>query len=283
MESHLREKRPNCLPSGYTFSKVIGRGNYSRIWKATDNRSNRTVAVKEIHKCITSEKRFHKELRYGKLLRGHSNINTIHGLLRETDSAYFMVLEYASGGDLCKYVASRGRLEEDDTRLYFRQICTAIQHMHRLHLVHLDIKSDNILLKTTESHHVELVDFGMTERLGKKLKVACGTLPYMAPEMFDLHGLPVRGLRVRRSFDMWSLGVVLYSMATGNFPWMQAILTDPDYAEFYRWQVEQSQSTPEDWCELSPELATLLRALLAVEPRNRCKIHQVFDYDFLRS
>ena len=150
--------------------------------------------------------------------------------------------------------------------------------MHSQNLVHLDIKPDNILLKDVAGDSVELVDFGMTERSGKMLKKAHGTLPYMAPEAFDLDGFPKKRLNVRPSLDMWSLGVVLYCMLTRSFPWMKAAMADPDYLEFYRWQVGLSLSPPNDWCKFAPKHCRLLKRLLTVNPSSRCNIHEVFYY-----
>jgi serine/threonine protein kinase len=233
------------------------------------------VAIKEISKRGTSWKRFLKELDYGRKLAGHPNIITTHSEAYKTKSAYLLVQDYADGGDLCSVVVSQGKIKEETCKSYFFQICSAVKHMHDLNLVHLDLKPDNILLKDST---VKLADFGLAERIGKKLKGACGSLSYMAPETFDTNGLPVAALTARSSLDMWSLGVLLFSMLVGLYPWMQASLKDPDFSGFCRWQVGATHSCPVEWQHITPELSQLLQSLFAVNPQHRCRVQEVFNY-----
>lgn len=150
--------------------------------------------------------------------------------------------------------------------------------MHDRNLVHLDIKPDNILLRDFSS--VVLADFGLTERVGKKLSQGCGTLAYMAPEAFNVNGLPVARVTAKHSLDMWSLGVLLFSMLTGEIPWGLAVLSDLDFFQFYRWQMGMTHPIPVVWRDFNftPELRGLLRVLFAVNPKHRCKIQDVFCY-----
>lgn len=274
----IKRNTVNTVDNKYTFLHVIGSGCYSTIWKAIDNTMRKTVAIKEISKRETSWKRFSKELKYGKQLSGHPNIGTIHSSSYKTKSAYLLVQDFAHGGDLCSEIVSQGRIKEATCKLYFFQICSAVQHMHDHNLVHLDIKPDNVLLQDSS---VKLADFGLTERVGKKLDGACGTLSYMAPETFDVDGFPVTKLTVKPSLDMWSLGVLLFSMLTGEYPWMQGVPGDPDFSKFCHWQlkVEVTNSPPPvGWRHFTPELRGLLRTLFAVNPKHRCKVQDVFCY-----
>lgn len=271
-------KKNTSADDRYTFIEIIGEGCYSKIWKATDNMSGKTVAIKEISKRMTSWKRFSKELKFGRKLSGHTNIVTTHNLAYETKSAYLLVQDFAKGGDLCSAIMLQGQIKEATCKTNFFQICSAVKHMHEHNLVHLDIKPDNVLLKDFSGSVVELVDFGLAERTGKKLRGACGTLSYMAPEALDADGLSVTKLTAKPSLDVWSLGVLLYSMLTGEYPWMQAVLSDQDFSKFCRWQVGVSHSPPEGWKRFTPQLCQLLRTLFAVDPRCRCKVQDIFSY-----
>lgn len=270
----------SAVTDQYTFLEVVGKGCFSRVWKARDNTTGRTVAIKEVSRHSTSWKRVSKELKFGKRLSGHPNICTMHSSVYRTKSAYLLVQDFGGGGDLCSAVLSRKKLKENVCKRYFREICSAVEHVHNNNLVHLDIKPDNILLKDPEGSSVFLVDFGLTERAGKKLSQASGTVPYMAPEAFDIDGMPAKGLIVKPSLDMWSLGVLLYSMLTGDYPWLQAVLTDPDFSEFCHWQVAIGAilSPPQDWQHFAPQLHKLLRTLFAVNPRCRCKVQDLYHY-----
>ena len=267
----------NTMDHLYTFIRVVSSGCYSKIWKAVDNSTGKMMAIKEISKRETSWRRFSKEFKYSKKLSKHPNISTTHSSAYETESAYLLVQDFAHGGDLCSVLVSQGQLKEARCKSYFFQICSAVKHMHSHNLVHLDIKPDNILLKD-RSNSVVLADFGLTERVGKKLNGACGTLSYMAPETFDTDGVPVTTLTAKLSLDMWSLGVVLFSMLTGIYPWVQAVLDDPDFSEFCHWQVGVTHLPPAEWRHFTPELSQLLQTLLAVNPKQRCKVNDIFCY-----
>lgn len=113
-------KKSRVKVSRYSFMEVVGQGSYSRIWRATDNATKKTVAIKEICKRDTSRKELYKELKYSQALRGHTHIGTTHGLLCKTRSCYYMVQDFAWGGDLCTWIASRDqRPEEKILKLYF--------------------------------------------------------------------------------------------------------------------------------------------------------------------
>lgn len=274
----MKLKRSTAVCDRFTFIQVVGRGCYSKVWKATDNTTGKTVAIKEVNKCMTSWKRFYKELKFGNKLSGHPNVGSTHSSAYESKSSYLLVQDFSDGGDLCSVILSQGQLKEAVCKRYFLQICSAVEHMHNHHLVHLDIKPDNVLLKDPEGSSVELVDFGLTERIGKKLGAAHGTLSYMAPEAFDMDGVPVTRLTAKPSLDMWSLGVLLFGMLTGDYPWMQAVLSDQDFSEFSRWQVGVVHLPPKGWRHFTPQLCELLRTLFALNPRCRCKVQDAFCY-----
>lgn len=263
----------------YSFIEVVGKGQYSKVWKATDNVSGETVAIKEIHKHSTTWKHFNKEVKFGQLVTNHPNISTTRNLASgRKKSSYFIVQDFATGGNLCGQIRLHSRIPETTSKRYFHQICSAVQHMHNMNLVHLDIKLDNIVLQDPTGTLVKLLDFGMTERVGKKLNSPHGTIHYMAPEMFDHHDLPVKGLTAKTSLDIWSLGISLFCMVTGRYPWLQATMTDSDYSQYYCWQAGISSSPPEQWMEFTPALSQLLTALLAVKAKHRCDIPHAMSY-----
>lgn len=258
----------------FHFISALGKGRYSSVWKAKDSKTEEVVAVKMIAKEHTSRRGYKRELKFSKTLGKHVNFGAVWKRARETDTHYLLIQEFAVGGDLCDYIMLHGKVEESPAKCYFSQIRSAIQHMHSLDMVHLDIKPDNILLKDTYSCSVVLTDFGLTRRTGKKLSVACGTMPYMAPENFnENNNLPICHLVVKPSLDVWSLGVVLLCMLTGTHPWGQAVKSDLDYLEFYQWQTEEPSCSlpPQGWEEFSPSLCGLLEGLLAIDPKRRCK------------
>ena len=135
-----------------------------------------------------------------------------------------MVQEYVSGGDLCVQLRA---LSRDHTRAFaiFAQIVDAVAHLHSHGFVHNDIKTDNILM--TEDGVPKLCDFGLACKIGTPSKGA-GTTKYMAPELVTVNTNKV-GVPANPAHDVWSLGVLLFSLLTGRFPWQCAVPEDEQF------------------------------------------------------
>ena len=124
-----------------------------------------------------------------------------------------MISEYCGGGDLRALVSKKKRLSEAEARLYLAEILVAIEELHKNGIIHRDIKLENILLDETRTR-VKLIDFGFSTCIPheKKVKIFCGTPSYMAPEIvskIEYAGPPA---------DIWALGVLLYALLCGRFP-----------------------------------------------------------------
>ncbi len=121
-------------------------------------------------------------------------------------------MEYVNGGDLLSYIRKMRRLPENTVKYIFKQIINAIHHLHSQNIIHRDIKLENILIDSNS--FVKLCDFGVSRevRRGDLLSNKCGTLAYIAPEI--LRNKEYEGFGV----DIWSAGVVLYTMLCGTVP-----------------------------------------------------------------
>ncbi|XP_012285271.1 MAP/microtubule affinity-regulating kinase 3 [Orussus abietinus] len=133
-------------------------------------------------------------------------------------SVYYLVTELASGGDLFSHIKRQpsGRLEEKTVKVYGRQLVAALDHMHSRGVVHRDLKMENIMLQDALKERIKVVDFGLGNFYTRDnpLKTHCGSPEYAAPELFVL------GKKYGPEVDLWSLGVVLYGMATGSLPFL---------------------------------------------------------------
>jgi MAP/microtubule affinity-regulating kinase len=171
------------------------------------------VAIKIIDKNkldkATSKKLF-REVRIMRLLN-HKNIVKLYEVI-DTPDELFLVMEYVSGGEIFDYLVAHGRMKEKDARKQFRQIAGAVAYCHSLHIIHRDLKAENLLLD--ENMNVKIADFGFSNQFspGQKLNTWCGSPPYAAPELFQ--GKEYSGPEV----DVWSLGVVLYVFVCGSLP-----------------------------------------------------------------
>ncbi|XP_056667194.1 MAP/microtubule affinity-regulating kinase 3 isoform X8 [Monodelphis domestica] len=175
----------------YRLLKTIGKGNFAKVKLARHILTGREVAIKIIDKTQlnpTSLQKLFREVRIMKILN-HPNI-----------------------GEVFDYLVAHGRMKEKEARAKFRQIVSAVQYCHQKHIVHRDLKAENLLLDA--DMNIKIADFGFSNEftVGNKLDTFCGSPPYAAPELFQ--GKKYDGPEV----DVWSLGVILYTLVSGSLP-----------------------------------------------------------------
>lgn len=114
----------------------------------------------------------------------HPNIVKLYQVI-ETEKTLYLVMEYASGGEVFDYLVSHGRMKEKEARAKFRQIVSAVQYCHQKRIIHRDLKAENLLLDS--EMNIKIADFGFSNefQLGEKLDTFCGSPPYAAPELFQ--------------------------------------------------------------------------------------------------
>nr|XP_032811843.1 MAP/microtubule affinity-regulating kinase 3-like isoform X4 [Petromyzon marinus] len=197
----------------YRLLKTIGKGNFAKVKLARHILTGREVAIKIIDKTQlnpTSLQKLFREVRIMKCLN-HPNIVKLYEVI-ETEKTLYLVMEYASGGEVFDYLVAHGRMKEKEARAKFRQIVSAVQYCHQKNIVHRDLKAENLLLDV--DMHIKIADFGFSNEftLVNKLDTFCGSPPYAAPELFQ--GKKYDGPEV----DVWSLGVILYTLVSGSLP-----------------------------------------------------------------
>ncbi|XP_037606724.1 MAP/microtubule affinity-regulating kinase 3-like isoform X1 [Sebastes umbrosus] len=197
----------------YRLLKTIGKGNFAKVKLARHIPTGREVAIKIIDKTQlnpTSLQKLFREVRIMKILN-HPNIVKLFEVI-ETEKTLYLVMEYASGGEVFDYLVAHGRMKEKEARSKFRQIVSAVQYCHQRHIVHRDLKAENLLLDS--DMNIKIADFGFSNEftVGGKLDTFCGSPPYAAPELFQ--GKKYDGPEV----DVWSLGVILYTLVSGSLP-----------------------------------------------------------------
>ncbi|XP_051469706.1 serine/threonine-protein kinase MARK1 isoform X7 [Apus apus] len=225
IKSSSRQNIPRCRNSitstneehphigNYRLLKTIGKGNFAKVKLARHVLTGREVAVKIIDKTQlnpTSLQKLFREVRIMKILN-HPNIVKLFEVI-ETEKTLYLVMEYASGGEVFDYLVAHGRMKEKEARAKFRQIVSAVQYCHQKCIVHRDLKAENLLLDA--DMNIKIADFGFSNEftVGNKLDTFCGSPPYAAPELFQ--GKKYDGPEV----DVWSLGVILYTLVSGSLP-----------------------------------------------------------------
>ncbi|XP_076669553.1 serine/threonine-protein kinase MARK2 isoform X2 [Andrena cerasifolii] len=197
----------------YKLLKTIGKGNFAKVKLAKHLPTGKEVAIKIIDKTQlnpNSLQKLFREVRIMKML-DHPNIVKLFQVI-ETEKTLYLVMEYASGGEVFDYLVLHGRMKEKEARAKFRQIVSAVQYCHQKKIIHRDLKAENLLLDS--EMNIKIADFGFSNEFtpGNKLDTFCGSPPYAAPELFQ--GKKYDGPEV----DVWSLGVILYTLVSGSLP-----------------------------------------------------------------
>ena len=223
-DSTKEEERLGSIAiEGYRILREIHRGGQGVVYKALQTATKRTVAVKVLlHGPFASERQRHRFEREIDLLAGlrHPNIVTLYDSGVTRDHRHFFVMEYVHGQPLGSYLADRP-LSIDEMLFLFRDVCSAVNYAHQHGVIHRDLKPSNICVDSDGAPHV--LDFGLAKAAGAARNAGgpltitgefMGTLAYASPEQTrgDAGRLDTRS-------DVYSLGVVLHEMLTGQLPY----------------------------------------------------------------
>jgi non-specific serine/threonine protein kinase len=201
--------------SHYRILEELGRGGMGVVYKAEDTRLKRTVALKflspELTRDETSKSRFIQEAQAASALQ-HNNICTIHEIDDTEDGHLFISMDYYDGETL-KDKISRGPVPVDEAIDLVSQVAAGLSEAHAAGMVHRDIKPANIMV--TDRNVVKILDFGLAKLAGQarltKTGTELGTISYISPDQAS-------GAEVDQRSDIFSLGVVMYELITGELP-----------------------------------------------------------------
>uniref|UniRef100_A0A8C9U8F4 non-specific serine/threonine protein kinase n=1 Tax=Scleropages formosus TaxID=113540 RepID=A0A8C9U8F4_SCLFO len=255
----------HCRPLQVGFYEIIrtlGKGNFAVVKLARHKVTKTLVAIKIIDKKRLNPsnlEKIYREVQIMKLLN-HPHIIKLYQVM-ETKDMLYIVTEYAKNGEMFDYLTSNGRMSEEEARLKFWQILTAVEYCHEHHIVHRDLKTENLLLDA--NMNIKLADFGFGNFYspGEPLSTWCGSPPYAAPEVFE--GKEYEGPQL----DIWSLGVVLYVLVCGSLPFDGASLPA------LRQRVTEGRFRIPFF--MSQDCENLIRKMLVVDPAKRITISQI--------
>lgn len=200
----------------FEIGRALGKGKFGRVYLARDRASGFICALKVLYKeeLVKNrvEKQLQREIEIQSNLR-HPNILQMYNHFHDSKRV-ILILEYAVNGELYKHLKKERRFSEPKAARYIAQVTSALQLMHRKHVIHRDIKPENILLGL--HGEIKMSDFGWSVHApNNRRKTMCGTLDYLPPEMVrHRENDPYYDARV----DIWSLGVLLYEFLVGEAP-----------------------------------------------------------------
>uniref|UniRef100_A0A8D2D7Y5 Maternal embryonic leucine zipper kinase n=1 Tax=Sciurus vulgaris TaxID=55149 RepID=A0A8D2D7Y5_SCIVU len=253
----------------YELYETIGTGGFAKVKLACHILTGEMVAIKIMDKNALGSDlpRVKTEIDALKNLR-HQHICQLYHVL-ETANKIFIVLEYCPGGELFDYIISQDRLSEEETRVVFRQIVSAVAYVHSQGYAHRDLKPENLLFD--ENHKLKLIDFGLCAKpKGNKdyhLQTCCGSLAYAAPEL--IQGKSYLGSEA----DVWSMGILLYVLMCGFLPF-----DDDNVMALYKKIMRGKYDVPK-W--LSPSSILLLQQMLQVDPKKRISMKNLLNHPWI--
>ena len=246
----------------YKILEKIGEGGMGVVYKAEDTKLERTVAIKFLPRqiAVNSEERerFKIEAKAAASLN-HPNIASIY-TIEEVEDDTFIVMEYIKGKELKELTTEDGELSIEDVTNYATQIAEGLKAAHKKGVTHRDIKSSNIMI--TDENQVKIMDFGLAKVRGgaqiTKVGTILGTAAYMSPEQS-------RGEEADNRADIWSFGVVLYEMLTGQLPFQG----DYEQTVLYSIIYEEPEPLTELRSGVSSKLERIVMKALAKIPDGR--------------
>ena len=246
----------------YVLVRNLGSGSTSKIKLAIHQETKMPVAIKIIKKESFQENpqlqpKIQREIALMRLF-DHPHILKLLDIL-ESPRHLYIGLEYASRGELFDYVVTNNHLDEKQAMNFFRQIVYGLEYLHSLGICHRDLKPENILLD--EKLNIKIADFGFARfTKSNTAETSCGSPHYVAPEVIG--GDVYDG----KAADVWSCGVILYAMLTGNLPFddpsIRTLLCKVRKAQF----VMPPVSAP---------FQDLISRMLTKDPKQRIKISEI--------
>ncbi|GJP39218.1 hypothetical protein CLOM_g23611 [Closterium sp. NIES-68] len=282
--------RPTAeLFARYAFTETIGQGHFGKVWRCLDRATGEALACKQVRKSGLSENDLadlEREIAAMQLLQGHRHVLALRGLFEDANNVY-MITDLCTGGDLFDLIARTGGLDEDTAARLFAQIAQGVRWCHVHRVVHRDIKPENILLAKSSSSHAAapaaaagaaaaaagldacLADLGLAFQLapGTAIIGVAGSAPYEAPEVLARQPYDF-------SADIWSLGVLLYSMLAAGWP------SFPNNRRQLRPAVDFADAP---WQTVSREVKDLIRRMMTQDQFERLDIHGVLQHPWLAS
>ncbi|XP_071845037.1 death-associated protein kinase 1-like isoform X3 [Apostichopus japonicus] len=262
----------------YEIGEDLGRGKYSEVREVVERSTKKLFAGKFIKKRRNAVSR--RGLRRDDIVREisilrelqHPNVISLHEVFEST-TEMVLILELVTGGELFDYLAEKDCVTEDVAAPFTTQILEGLRHMHEKSICHLDLKPENIMLLSKDSHSIKLIDFGMSRRIteGQDVREIMGTAEFVAPEVINYEPLSL-------ATDMWAIGVITYILLSGASPFL-----GEDQQETFANITAVNYEFDEQYFDSTSELAKdFIQKLLVNDPKKRSSIEECLEHPWIK-
>ena len=258
----------------YQILKSLGEGGMGEVYLVEEALLGRKFAIKRLSPFLTKDSEFYERFKTeARILAklSHPNIVHLHSFFCE-DGIYYLVMEYAEGITLKKYIQINGSIPERRAMMIFQQIMAALHYEHSVGIVHWDIKPSNIMIDPQDK--VRIIDFGIARLSDEKHSTPSGskfgTLFYISPEQVKARK------DIDNRTDIFSTGIVLYEMLTGKIPYSTD--TDSDYDIMHEIMTKELPDPRKEGFVVSDQCYKLLRKMTEKDREKRPNSTEVMAF-----
>ncbi|XP_064600008.1 LOW QUALITY PROTEIN: ribosomal protein S6 kinase alpha-5-like [Liolophura sinensis] len=244
---------------------MLGDGSFSICRKCRHRKTNLLYAVKIVARRMDCT----SEIKLLKLCQGHPNVVTLIDTFTDEFHTY-IVMELLKGGELLERIRKKKSFTETEASRIMKSLVFVVNFMHNRGIVHRDLKPENLLFEdSSDDAEIKLVDFGFArlKKPDQPLQTPCFTLHYAAPEVLKQTSVIKDGYD--ESCDLWSLGVIMYTMLSGKAPFQISGKTDSATSIMQRIKGGEFEFKGQEWDAVSQSAKKLIRGLLTVDPKQR--------------
>ncbi|XP_070691809.1 uncharacterized serine/threonine-protein kinase SBK3 isoform X2 [Pempheris klunzingeri] len=303
--------------------KLLGEGSYGKVMLAVHRKRGTPMALKFFPRQSTSLTSFLREYNLSLSYCTHPSLTRALGIFFSTPSYYVFAQQAGLYGDLYSVIVSEVGVDEERVQRVMAQLSSAVTHLHSLGFVHRDIKPENIFLCDSSCRWVKLCDFGLARAISSTVRAVWYESPFCTPEVEPAKETEVERERkecdgteeemediwitVEPCMDSWALGILVYCLLTGCFPWEESTYDDRGYRRYKEWfdrEAEKEEKIrdsewsgkedidsytimkenhgenppPPQFEGLSPLVMTLFKELLHPNPKRRGNPEEILSY-----